>query len=508
MIATAERAAANPSSSIQVVEPAPTPTGLRALFRGLCGVEATLAAPSPVQSPAGPPPPPRVGLHEPCHSDRAGAVACYDPDTDRWIDPATSTDSSGELWHRFLGGSWGGGVSEWQITSRGAGAWTGDRPPDSSRLGDKDSITASSLPEDPRLSVLSGQRPLRRAPPASAAVPEQPHQPDHHQPQRGRFRHRLYRRQTPEKIFVHATLKRGQVMDDFPKGFIRVHQHIRPKGLGEVIHVGREHKRCAGRELRRYPVIPGKALGTEPEQAVPARRGRQAGRRGEANQLVPRHVAHEQIVDGRGPLIRAVGLQEGGEPEDVPQRVHGEGHEIKRVAGGLARGPQVEGLLRAESDHAVEARQHVPADKVFRQGPRQRDVTRVEVKGVRERDKVRQGAEADAHGDRLAGKGTDEETTPAGRRKGEGLQPLGAQDGVIEAHARGIEHLERDLHGSSVAAGDAEYGYPEGQGYPNDQAQADGGNTVPQGLLAARCARVCEKPEKGHLSPPLSRVHA
>src|SRR5262249_34109486 len=33
------------------------------------------------------------------------------------------------------------------------------------------------------------------------------------------------------------------------------------KGLGKVIHVGREHKRCAGRELRRYPLVPGKALG-------------------------------------------------------------------------------------------------------------------------------------------------------------------------------------------------------------------------------------------------------
>src|SRR5215471_8968679 len=215
--------------------------------------------------------------------------------------------------------------------------------------------------------VLSRPGLLRRARPPPPAIAEQPHQPRPYQPQGGGFRHRLHRCQTPEEILVHAALKRGQVMDDFPKGFIRVHQHIRPKGLREVIHVGREHKRCAGREQRWYPVIPGKALGTEPEQAIATRRGRQARCWGEVHQLRPRRVAHEQVIQGRGPLIRAVGLQEGGEAEEVPQLVHGEGHEIILRAGGLTRRAQEEGRLIAEDYLAVEARQYVPAGDMLRQ---------------------------------------------------------------------------------------------------------------------------------------------
>src|SRR5262249_15783448 len=53
----------------------------------------------------------------------------------------------------------------------------------------------------------------------------------------------------------------------------------------------------------------------------------------------------------------------------------------------------------------------------------------------------------------------DKEAAPAGGREGEGLQPLGTQDGVVEAHAWTIEHLECNLHGVGVAAGSPEPDY-------------------------------------------------
>src|SRR5262249_58469864 len=99
-------------------------------------------------------------------------------------------------------------------------------------------------------------------------------------------------------------------------------------------------------------------------EAIATRRGRQAGCWGKVHQLRPRRVAHEQVIQGWGSLIRAVRLQEGGESEEVPQFVHGEGHEIILRAGGLARRAQEEGRLIAEDYLAVQARQHVPADEI------------------------------------------------------------------------------------------------------------------------------------------------
>src|SRR5262249_37448828 len=127
--------------------------------------------------------------------------------------------------------------------------------------------------------------------------------------------------------------------------------------------------------------------------------------------------------------------------------------------GGLARRAQEEGRLLTEDYLAVETGQHVRADEMLRQRSRKREVAGVEGKCVRERQKVRQRAAADAHGHRFAGKRAVKEATPAGGREGEGLKPLGAQDRVIEAHAWTIEHLERNLYGVGVGTGSPEPHY-------------------------------------------------